>query len=268
MPRIRGSVVALTGASSGIGAASAEIFAKKGAHLVLGARRLDRLQAVAERCRRAGAASVSIRRTDVSRREECRAFVAGALRDHDRLDTLVNNAGLGWMGRFQEMPEAEARTLVETNLMGTIWTTQAALPSMLGRRRGVIVNVASVVGFRAVPYSTLYSATKHAMVGLSHGLRGELTGTGVKVSVVYPGPTRSEFFNATEHSVLPLWSTEWVARAVVRSARWPRRDAIVLPFRIVQLLEPLLGGFLDHALGEGRRQTSSSLQAPRARRED
>jgi short-subunit dehydrogenase len=246
--------VVVTGASSGIGEATALAFARRKAKLALCARHLDRLQAVAERCRRAGALEVSVRRVDVSRKSEVRAFVAGALRDFERVDVLVNNAGLGWAGRLQEMPEEEVRLLTETNLYGPIWTIDAVLPSMLAAGSGVIINVASVVGFRATPYSAVYSATKHALVGLSHALRGELTGTGVKVCVVYPATTATEFFARGAGPVGPAYSAKWVADMIVRTARWPRRDVIVAPFRAAHLAEPILGGLLDHAIGEIRRR--------------
>ncbi len=257
--RLKGAVVAITGASSGIGEATALAFARKGARLALGARRLDRLNAVAQKCRDKGSPDVSTRRLDVGRSTDARAFVAAALRDHERLDVLVNNAGLGWMGRFHEMPEEKVQELVATNLAGVIATTQAALPWMLERRRGVIINVASVLGFRAAPYSAVYSATKHAVVGLSHALRGELSGTGVKVCVVYPSSTKSEFFDATEAPIGPVYPAGWVARLIVRTARFPRRDAIVLPFRLVQLAEPIFGGLVDHTIGEARRLRSPGL---------
>ena len=257
--RLKGAVVAITDSSSGIGEATALAFARKGSRLALGARRLDRLNSVAQRCREQGAPDVSTRRLDVGRRADARAFVAAALRDHDRIDVLVNNAGLGWMGRLHEMPEEKVDELVATNLAGVIATTQAALPSMLDRRHGVIINVASVVGFRAAPYSAVYSATKHAVVGLSHALRGELSGTGVKVSVVYPGSTKTEFFDHTEAPIGPQYSAPWVARLIVRTARFPRRDAIVAPYRLVHLTEPIFGGLVDHSIGEARRLASPGL---------
>ena len=257
--RLKGAVVAITGASSGIGEATALAFARKGSRLALGARRLERLNAVAQRCREKGSPDVSTRRLDVGKRADATAFVAAALRDHERIDVLVNNAGLGWMGRFHEMPEEKVDELVATNLAGVIATTQAALPSMLERRRGVIINVASVVGLRAAPYSAVYSATKHAVVGLSHALRGELSGTGVKVCVVYPASTKTEFFDATEAPIGPQYSASWVARLIVRTARFPRRDAMVLPYRLVHIAEPIFGGLVDHSIGEARRLRSPHL---------
>ena len=257
--RLKGAVVAVTGASSGIGEATALAFARRGSRLALGARRLDRLNAVAQKCRERGSPDVSTRRLDVGRRSDASAFVTSALRDHEHIDILVNNAGLGWMGRLHEMPEGKVDELIATNLAGVIATTHAVLPSMLERRRGVIINVASVVGFRAAPYSAVYSATKYAVVGLSHALRGELSGSGVKVCVVYPASTGTEFFAATEAPMGPQYSAAWVARLIVRTARFPRRDAIVLPYRFVQLAEPIFGGLIDHTIGEARRLRSPRL---------
>jgi len=257
--RLKGAVVVITGASSGIGEAAALAFARRRANLVLGARRVDALNAVAQKCRDKGAPEVTVRRLDVSQRVEARAFVAAALRDHERIDVLVNNAGLGWMGRMHEMPEDKIDELIATNVKGVIATTQAAMPSMVQRRRGVIINVASVLGFRAAPYSAVYSATKHAVVGFSHALRGELSGTGVKVCVVYPASTETGFFAETEAPMGPQYPAWWVANAIVRTARFPRRDVMVMPYRFVHMSEPFLGGLLDHALGEARRKRSPNL---------
>ncbi|MBJ7599741.1 MAG: oxidoreductase [Candidatus Nephthysia bennettiae] len=257
---LKGAAVLVTGASSGIGEATALAFASRRARLCLCARRLDRLQAVAEGCRAAGAVEVVTRKADVGRPAEARGFVATALQHFDRIDVLVNNAGFGWRGRLSDMPEDQVQALVDTNIKGVIWTTQAALPHMLEANSGVIINVASVVGFRAVPYSAVYSASKHAVVGLSHALRGELSGTGVKVSAVYPGTTATEFFRGEEPGGLISHSPGWVARAIVRTARWPRRDVIIAPYRLVQLAEPVAGGLLDHVLGEARRRQNPRLR--------
>jgi short-subunit dehydrogenase len=258
--RLKGSVVLVTGASSGIGEATALAFARRRARLVLCARRLERLSEVADRCRKAGAPEVRARKVDVGNSADARAFVHAALEDFDHIDVLVNNAGVGWKGRLQEMPEEAAESLFATNVMGSLWITQAALPSMLARRSGVVINVASVVGFRPVPYSAVYSATKHAMVALSHSLRGELSGTGIKISVVYPGTTATEFFRGKKPRGAIVNSPEYVARAIVRTARWPRRDVIVFPYRLGHLVEPVFGGLLDHVLGEMRRRQYPELR--------
>lgn len=253
--RLRGAVVAITGASSGIGEATALAFARRKARLELGARRLERLNAVAERCRKAGSPEVNVRLVDVGQKAQARAFVAAALRDHERLDVLVNNAGVGWVGPAHRMPEEKVDELIATNLKGVVNTTQAVLPWMLERRRGVIINVASVTGFRASPYAAVYTATKHAVVGYSHALRGELSGTGVKVCVVYPGVTAGTgFFERTGKAIGPQYPAWWVANVIVRTARYPRRDAMVFPLRLGHLAEPVFGGLLDHAMGEVRRR--------------
>jgi len=255
--RLKNAVVLVTGASSGIGEASALAFARSGARLALCARRLERVQAVARHCRELGSPKVTSKRVDISKSAEARGFVAGALRDFEGVDVLVNNAGAGWSGHLKDMPEDTIRQLVDTNLLGVIWTTQAALPAMIAAHRGVIINVASVAGYRPTPYSAVYGATKHALVGLSHALRGELSGTGVKVSVVYPYITRTEMVG---QAAGPVYSAEWVARLIVRTARLPRRDAIVFPLRVAHLLEPVFGGLLDHAIGEVRRQGEPDLK--------
>jgi NADP-dependent 3-hydroxy acid dehydrogenase YdfG len=253
--QLQGAVVLITGASSGIGAAAAVAFARAGARLELGARRVEKLNAVAKKCRQAGAPEVTVHRLDVGERASARAFVAAAIRDHERLEVLVNNAGVGWFGRTHKMPEEKLDELLATNVKGVVHTTQAALPWMLERRRGVIINVASVAGFRPSPYSAVYGATKHAVVGFSHALRGELSGTGVKVCVVYPGVVaETEFFADHKPSPGPRYSAAWVANLIVRTARHPRRDAIVFPMRLVHLAEPVFGGLMDHAIGEARRR--------------
>src|SRR5207237_217038 len=129
------------------------------ARLALCARRLERVQAVARHCRELGSPKVTSKRVDISKSAEARGFVAGALRDFEGVDVLVNNAGAGWSGHLKDMPEDTIRQLVDTNLLGVIWTTQAALPAMIAAHRGVIINVASVAGYRPTPYSAVYGAT-------------------------------------------------------------------------------------------------------------
>ena len=196
-----------------------------------------------------------MRLVDVGQRASARGFIAASIRDYERLDVLVNNAGAGWIGRAEQMPEDKVDELIATNFKGVVNTTQAALPSMIERRTGVIINVASVAGFRPSAYSAVYGATKHAAVGFSHALGGELSGTGVKVCVVYPGVTAGTEFHTGKPPIgLVQYSASWVANLIVRTARYPRRDAMVAPLRIFHLLEPIFGGLGDHVIGEARRR--------------
>ena len=265
MARIRGAAVVITGASSGIGAATAVAFARRRARLALCARRFDRLQGVAEQCRAAGATEVFIRKADIGRPGEARGFISFALQHLDRVDILVNNAGRGWRGRLQDMTEEDVQSVLDTNLLGCVWTTQAAVPVMLGQGSGVIINVASVVGVRAMPYSAVYSASKFALVGLTHALRGELSGTGIKVCTVYPGTTATEFLGGQKPDGFMTHSPRRVAKTIIRTARWPRRDVYVLPYRLASFAEPILGGLLDHVLGEARRSQHPEYRETQSR---
>lgn len=253
MVRLRGARVLITGASSGIGAATAFAFARRRARLALCARRLDRLQAVADQCQRLGAQEVIAMQADVGLPDEARNFVAGALQQMGRIDVVINNAGVGWHGPLVSMPDRKVWELVQTNLLGYIWVTQAALPAMVAAQSGVIVNVGSVVGFMPLPYGAVYSATKHAITGFSHALRGELSGTGVKVATVYPGTTRTAFEGRQQGGRF-VKTPDQVAKKIVGAARWPRRDIMAFRFRLVALGQPVLGGLLDHAVGEVQRQ--------------
>src|SRR5207248_4255829 len=135
--------------------AAALAFARKKSNLVLGARRVEQLNAVAQACREKGAPEVTVRRLDVGQRTEAKAFVAAALRDHERIDVLVNNAGLGWMGRLQVMPEEKVEELVATNLKGGSSTTQAELPARVARRRDMVINLACSLALRHTQESAI-----------------------------------------------------------------------------------------------------------------
>lgn len=258
MVRLRGARILITGASSGIGAATAFALARRHSRLALCARRVDRLQGVADQCRRLGAQEVIVIQADVGLPDEARNFVQGALQEMGRIDVVINNAGVGWHGPLTSMPDRKVWELVQTNLLGYIWVTQAALPSMVAAQSGVIVNVGSVAGFMPLPYGAVYSATKHAIAGFSHALRGELSGTGVKVTTIYPGTTRTAFEGRRQGGRF-VKTPDQVAKKIVRAVRWPRRDIIPFPYRLVSLVEPIAGGLLDHAVGEVQRQQEPRL---------
>ena len=182
---MKDNVVAITGASKGIGAELARQLAAKGARLVLAARNEKDLEAVAEDCRKAGAPVVCVR-GDVANERDCQAIVAGAVLAFGRLDTLVNNAGVSMWARFEDIEDMSIlERIMQVNYMGAVHCTRHALPH-LRQSRGRIVGVASIAGMVGVPTRTGYAASKHAMRGFFDSLRIELDGSGVTVTMIYP----------------------------------------------------------------------------------
>lgn len=185
--RIRGSTVVVTGASSGIGRDAARRLASRGARVWAVARNRERLEDLAN-----GQSGISPFAADVSVDSDRAALVA-AVTAEGPVDVLVNNAGLGWTGLVEDMPAEDVRRLFEINVLGLIDLTQRVLGGMLERRRGHVVNVGSVAGWVAAPPLSVYSATKFAVAGFSEGLRREVRGRGVTVSLIAPGPLATEF---------------------------------------------------------------------------
>ncbi|WP_395676133.1 SDR family oxidoreductase [Inquilinus sp.] len=190
---MQGKVIAVTGASSGIGEAVARHFAKAGAAVMLGARRLHRLEAVADEIRRDGG-RVALQRLDVTRREDAEAFVQEAVAQFGRLDVIVNNAGVMPLSPVADLKVEEWDRMVDVNLKGVLHGVAAALPVFQAQGSGHIVNVTSVADRRIVPTAAVYSATKFAVRAFSEGLRQEIGG-GIRVTVVAPGATESELAN-------------------------------------------------------------------------
>lgn len=187
---MEGKIIAVTGASSGIGEAVARHFAKAGAAVMLGARRLHRLEAVADEIRRDGG-RVALQRLDVTRREDAQAFVQAAVAQFGRLDVIVNNAGVMPLSPVAELKVDEWDRMVDVNLKGVLYGVAAALPVFQAQGSGHIINVTSVADRRVVPTAAIYSATKYAVRAFSEGLRQEVGG-GIRVTVVAPGATESE----------------------------------------------------------------------------
>lgn len=185
METLKGNVVVLTGASSGIGRALAVELARGGASLVLAARDAAALDAAVAACRAAGGGAVA-QPTDVTDPAQCRALVERAVAEHGRIDTLVHDAGLSMFARFEEVRDLGMfERLLRVNYLGPVWLTHAALP-WLERSRGRIAVVSSVAGLTGVPTRTGYSASKHAVNGFFESLRIELAPKGVTVTMLYP----------------------------------------------------------------------------------
>lgn len=184
---LKNRVVVVTGASSGIGKAAVEAFVARGATVMAVARRQERLDEVAR-----DTAGVVPVQADLTDEDDRRRVVATA----GQVDVLVNNAGVGWWGLFEQMPLEEVRRLYETNVLAAIDLTRMVLPGMLERKRGHIVNVSSQNAFVAAPPLSVYASTKFALQGFTQGLRREVGGRGVGVSSINPGPIRTEFAEA------------------------------------------------------------------------
>jgi NADP-dependent 3-hydroxy acid dehydrogenase YdfG len=191
MSGMDGKVVAITGASSGIGKATAVLLAQGGAKVVLGARRADRLEALAARIRSGGGAATWAR-TDVRRRKDLAALVAHACQEHGKLDVLVNNAGVGPISPLDELRVDEWDEMIDINFRGVLYGIAAALPVFREQRSGHVVNVVSTAGLRIVPSQAVYAATKNAVRTLSEGLRQE-AGPDLRVTMVSPGYIATEF---------------------------------------------------------------------------
>jgi short-subunit dehydrogenase len=199
MPALSGQVVLVTGASSGIGEATARRLVRGGARVVLSARRAERLEALARELDPAGHAVLAVA-GDVTHDADRRRLVAAALEKFGRIDALVNNAGYGTRGAVEMVPVDAIRKNFETNVFALIALTQLVLPAMRERGAGGIVNIGSVAGRIARPLSSIYDATKHALEAITDGLRGELKPFGVRVTLIRPGFILTEFSEAANQA--------------------------------------------------------------------
>lgn len=186
---ITGKVVVITGASSGLGAATARHLAKAGARLVLGARRLDRLQALAQELGLPEAAAV---RTDVTNQAQVQELVSRAVELHGRIDVLLNNAGLMPHSPLERGKVADWDRMIDVNLKGVLYGIAAALPRMIAQNSGHIINVSSVAGHKVGPGGIVYAATKHAVRVISEGLRQEAKPHNIRTTIISPGAVATE----------------------------------------------------------------------------
>src|SRR3954447_18376328 len=199
--RVDGRRVAITGASSGIGEATALALAREGAAVALGARRTDRIEELARRIEDGGGRAVAIA-VDVTDEEQAHAFVREAHSRLGGLDALVNNAGVMLLGPIEGADTDQWRQMVDVNVLGLLYCTQAALPLMRDGGGGNVVNISSVAGRVGNPGSAIYNATKWAVVGFSEALRKEAAPSNVRVTCIEPGYVRTELQGHNEGPVL------------------------------------------------------------------
>jgi NADP-dependent 3-hydroxy acid dehydrogenase YdfG len=186
---IQGKVIVITGASSGLGEATARHLAAEGAKLVLGARRIDRLQALAAELKLGDGAAVA---TDVTDAAQVKALIDGAVAVHGRIDVLLNNAGLMPQSPLERGKIIDWDRMIDVNLKGVLYGIAAALPHMTGQKSGHIINVSSVAGHKVRLGSAVYAATKAAVRMLSEGLRQEVKPYNIRTTIISPGAVESE----------------------------------------------------------------------------
>ena len=186
MTGIEGHVVAITGASSGIGEATARLLAERGARVVLGARRVERLDEIADEIRARGATAITCA-IDVARREDVERLVGTAVDEFGRLDVLVSNAGVSKIGPISDLDVDGWSAMIDVNLRGVVHGIAAALPLFRGQGRGHFVTTVSTAGLKIVPNMVLYAATKNAVRTLMEGLRQESTDGVVRTTSISPG---------------------------------------------------------------------------------
>ncbi len=266
-PVFKDQVVIITGASNGIGWELALQLADQGARLVLAARRADKLATLAEECQARGGQALAVP-TDVTRPEACQALVAQAAAAYGKIDMLVNNAGITMWARVDEITDLSIfEKIIQVNYLGSLYCTFYALPH-LKQSRGRIVAISSLTGKTGVPTRSGYAASKHAMVGFFDSLRIELDGSGVSVTMVYPGfvatgvQARAYGPDGSPLGRNPLqldkvMSTEECARLTLRAAAWRRREEIMtLRGKLGQWLKLVAPGLVDRiarkAIAEGK----------------
>jgi NADP-dependent 3-hydroxy acid dehydrogenase YdfG len=220
MLNIENKVIAITGASSGIGAATARLLAQKGLRVVLGARRTDRLEAIASEIRDKGGVA-EYRTLDVTSLEDMQAFVEFAKDKFGRLDVMVNNAGIMPLSKLEALKIDEWNRMIDVNIRGVLHGIAAALPIFKQQHSGQFVNISSIGGHIVYPTAAVYCATKFAVWAISEGLRQE--STDIRVTIISPGVTESELPNTITDAEAAQWVGEF-------------REAIIPPDAIARAI--------------------------------
>jgi NADP-dependent 3-hydroxy acid dehydrogenase YdfG len=191
---IKGKVVVITGASSGLGEATARLLSAQGASIVLGARRVDRLQSLADELTSSGGKVLAVG-TDVTDCDQMKRLVHAAVQKFGRIDVMINNAGLMQQSPLERLKVDEWDNMIDINIKGVLYGIAAALPHMQRQKAGHIINVSSVAGHKVTPAGVVYSATKHAVRAISEGLRQEVKPYNIRTTVISPGAVATELTN-------------------------------------------------------------------------
>lgn len=269
--RVTGTTAVITGATSGIGRDTALEFARAGAKVVIAGRREERLRELASEIEAKGGEALAVR-SDVSDEASVNELVGRAVDRFGRIDTLVNNAGVGLAAKFVDQSLEDFRRVMDVNFWGAVYACRAAVPVMRKQDGGgVIINVSSIFGKRGMPFETAYSASKFALAGFSEALRAELMSEAIDVVAVYPGAVETEIFESAANrtgidipSAFPKFPSRQMAQIIVQSARVPMPEVVMaLDAQAIDLARKFVPGLLDLALGwtvpfiDGMRRNSS-----------
>lgn len=273
MSTLHGNVVVITGASSGIGAATSIACAREGARVVLAARRQARLEQVAAEVRHAGGEALVVP-TDITDQSAIAELSQRVMEHWGRIDVLINNAARGLVAPFEQTSAQELQDLLGTNVVSSLMMIQAVLPIMRRQGSGHLITISSIAGRHGTRYRAAYSATKFALGGLIESLRQELRGTGIQTSLIYPVTTETEFFDAEVKKIHlphsgPVQSPQQVAQAIVRCIKRPRAEVYTHPFGYPLAVLTALAPQLVDALADASRSSKTSEHAkPRAASDD
>ena len=255
---IRGTTVVITGATSGIGRETARAFARAGARVVVAGRREERLRERVQEIEGRGGEALAVR-TDVADQAQVENLIEQSEERFGRVDTLINNAGVGIAGRFEEQSLDDFRRVMDINFWGAVYGCKAVVPRMKAQPGGgVIINISSIFGRRGIPYETAYCSSKFALRGFSEALRVEVMADNIDVSTVFPGAVESEIWESASNQtgievpdVMPKFPARELARIIVQDARFPQPEIVMaLDAQMIDFFNRLMPGMMDIVLGQ------------------
>jgi NAD(P)-dependent dehydrogenase (short-subunit alcohol dehydrogenase family) len=258
---IRDTTVVVTGATSGIGRVTALEFHRAGARVVAAGRRQSRLDELVDEIEGDGGQALAVA-TDVAKSTQVKRLIESAVEHFGGIDTLVNNAGVGIFGRFDEQSLKDFRRVMDVNFWGAVYACKEAIPVMKEQPKGgLIVNVSSILGKRGVPFETAYCASKFALAGFTEALRAELASDRIDVTGVYPGAVESEIWQSAANrtgrempAFFPKLPARQLAKTLVRNARFPRAEIVMsLDAQALDFFNRLAPGMMDLAMGASAR---------------
>src|SRR5437899_5645912 len=225
--KIKGKIVVITGASSGLGEAAARLLSAQGASVALGARRSDRLKSLADELNRSGGNAVAVV-TDVTHRNQLKKLVDTAVQKFGRIDVMINNAGIMPRAPLERLTIDDWNRTIDVNIKGVLYGIAAALPHMKAQKSGHIINVSSVAGHKVTPAGAVYAATKHAVRALSEGLRQEVKAYNIRTTVISPGAVATELPNAITEADIAKRMHQFYAAVAIPADSFARAVAFAI----------------------------------------